>query len=88
VTLDRPVRRAVRDALGVKVVPDEVVRAVEGDEELHLIAEAARKLVLVDDPDAETAADVRRQAVISTDTLLKQRLRQLLEEEGVSGWSE
>jgi len=88
-TLDHRVARAVRDALGVEVVPDEVVRAVEGDEELHLLAQAARNLDLVDDPDAASASHLRIEAVMSTEIVLRHRVWKLLEEEeDVSGWSE
>jgi len=87
-TLDRLVARAVRDALDVETVPDEAVRAVEGDEELHLLAEASRNLELVDDPDAASASHLRVEAHMSTEIILRHRVWQLLEEENVSGWSE
>ena len=84
-TLDQPVREAVRDALDVEIVPDEVVRAVEGDEELRLLADARYRLHLADGPDADTGEGLRRDAYLSTDALVKQRLRQLLDAADVDG---
>jgi len=45
-TLDHPVRGVVRDVLDVDVVPDKVVLAVEGDEELIYLSRAIHNVRL------------------------------------------
>jgi hypothetical protein len=81
-TLDRPIRDAVRDSLDVEVVPEEVVLAVEGDETLRHLAEARRSLRLVSidvkrDSLARASEDVERE--------IDRRIDRLLAESGVEG---
>jgi hypothetical protein len=58
-TLDRPVRDVARLAFDVDVVSDEIVRALEDDEQLVHLSEAVRSLDMAErlSHDAEDAVD-------------------------------
>lgn len=72
-TLDRPVRDVVRSALGVEVVPDAVVRAVEDDDELWHLACAARQLSYADELGDCSAS------LAEVESLAEQRVRELVD---------
>ena len=80
-TLDAPVRGVVRSALDVDVVPDDVVRAVEGDEELLLLSRAVRQLELAGEcgPEADTEqGSLHAETVDGAVLLAERRVRQLV----------
>ena len=89
-TLDQPVRRAVQTALDVDVVPQDVVRAVEDDEELKHIAEAEQSLRFAErcrrDAFEDRGGQYRerlRQTGASASGLLTARVEQLLRQEDI-----
>jgi hypothetical protein len=83
VTLDREVREVVQSALGVEVVPDDVVLAVEGDEELAHLAEAAQRLDFVErcGASSDITGGVLPAAVSNVERLAYRRVRQLVEDD-------
>ena len=88
-TLSQPVRSVVKRTIDEDVVPDDVVLAVEDDEELHHLAEAIYQLELVGDCGAEsdTPAGLHSSLISSTQTLADRRVRQLIEQAGAVGGS-
>lgn len=72
-TLDRPVRDVVTRALDVEVVPDSVVRSVEGDDQLWHLACAARQLSYADELGDCSAS------LAEVESLADQRVRELVD---------
>jgi hypothetical protein len=88
VTLDKPVRGVVWSALDVDVVPDDVVRAVEGDEELLHLSKAVRQLELAGmcGPESDTEQQsLHAETVDGALILAERRVKQLLETDEAEG---
>ena len=82
-TLDTPVRGVVYSALDVDMVPDDVVRAVEGDEELIHLSRSVHELELAGmcGPESDTEhGSLHAETLDGALLLAERRVKQLLDE--------
>ena len=87
-TLNDPVRGVVRSAPDVDVVPADVVRAVEGDEELLRLSQSVRQLELAGEcgPEADTEQGSLHAETVDGGVLLaERRVTQLVETREAEG---
>jgi hypothetical protein len=82
VTLDDPVRGVVRTALDVDIIHDDVVRAIEGDDELTHLSRAVHELELAGmcGPESDTEQGLHAETVDGALLLAERRVDQLLEQ--------